>query len=479
MRKKLLAVCIGLIMYNTNAQHNYCAPYSMGCDFGDMIDSFEIPSIGFSDLNTGCAPNQHDVKTSTVISLEPGLLYNYQTTHQANNQKIKIWIDFNNDGVFEDGGNELVSTTQSSGSYSSSVGNGIIQIPADIPAGNYRMRIFGKSGSEYPTPCGGGFGYGEAHDYTVQIAATASCVPMSIESTEVVPLCEDGQFKVLVTVSNIGNGNQIISDGNSNQNIPQTGTYTFGPYDSDAEVTLTAPHGINVNCDVFVGTFTYHCPIVGENCTNPIVIDALPYSHQAHTEDYIDSADLIDSDLCLTWQTQGNDVFYAYTPTSSETITLYLKNMTESKGAFQILDGCYDDASTSCIGSASNMFSADNLSIENVGLNAGQTYYIWVSKSIPTATMGYTLELSTSLGVNTFELSDFKVSPNPTTDVVHISSQDQISLVEIYDLNGKRLKKVSYNNVEVQLGVSDLPSGNYILKAYANEKISGKLLIVK
>jgi hypothetical protein len=73
------------------------------------------------------------------------------------------WIDFNQDGDFEDAGEQIIATSSmSSGTLSAS-----FIIPANAVLGYARMRVSMKSGS-YPSSCGV-FSAGEVEDYYVNI----------------------------------------------------------------------------------------------------------------------------------------------------------------------------------------------------------------------------------------------------------------------------------------------------------------------
>ena len=81
--------------------------------------------------------------------------------------------------------------------------------------------------------------------------------------------------------------------------------------------------------------------------------------------------------------------------------------------------------------------------------------------------------------VNVFEKPElsFEITayPNPTTDFVNIktNSADQDLILELFDLQGKRLKKAEMQKNIVQINLSEYAGSSYILKA-TNK--TGKLL---
>nr|WP_315029169.1 fibronectin type III domain-containing protein [uncultured Chryseobacterium sp.] len=182
----------------------YCTPaFSDGCSGGDEIDSFIISSAGFTHQNTGCSSGSYGDYTSMTINLNAGLNYDFSVTHGYSDQNVRIWIDFNNDGTFDDTAPELVATASSDIVGGEDVTLGTITIPATVTPGSYRMRI-GDQFSDQPIPCNVS-GYGEAHDYTVIIGAAPSCLaPSGLTVSSVT--ANSAQISWTASTSTPGNG---------------------------------------------------------------------------------------------------------------------------------------------------------------------------------------------------------------------------------------------------------------------------------
>ena len=85
------------------------------------------------------------------------------------------------------------------------------------------------------------------------------------------------------------------------------------------------------------------------------------------------------------------------------------------------------------------------------------------------------------LGTEDFFKSNFAVYPNPTTDVLNISSSNNgaINAASITDMNGRTVKTVSMNAVsEAQINISDLTAGVYFLNV-TSDAGTGTSKIVK
>lgn len=75
-----------------------------------------------------------------------------------------------------------------------------------------------------------------------------------------------------------------------------------------------------------------------------------------------------------------------------------------------------------------------------------------------------------------FEKVSYKLYPNPTQDVIHISSEDQVDALVLYDMKGSKVMEAKQVNT---LNISKLSSGTYILAlAFANG-VKTKETIVK
>ncbi|MCD9617530.1 GEVED domain-containing protein [Chryseobacterium gleum] len=168
-----------------SSAQSYCTPqFASGCDGGDMIDSFKIPAAGFDHSNTGCSTNAYGDYTSMTINLNAGLSYDFSVKHNYSNQNVRIWIDFNNDGTFDDAAPELAASASSTLVGGENITSGLITIPSTVTPGTYRMRV-GDRYSSQPIPCNTG-GYGEAHDYTVVIGSAPTCLaPTALTASSV------------------------------------------------------------------------------------------------------------------------------------------------------------------------------------------------------------------------------------------------------------------------------------------------------
>jgi hypothetical protein len=159
----------------------YCTTglYSTGCSSGDNINNISVSNL--SQTATGCTGGTGIANyTATTVNFSPNTTYPYTITcTYTSSEYVGWWIDFNDNMSFGDVG-EFVLATQ--------VGNGgtitgTIAIPSGAAVGNHRMRVrvVYLTPQSLSTSCTA-YTYGEAHDYTANIA---SCSPVSIAPTTI------------------------------------------------------------------------------------------------------------------------------------------------------------------------------------------------------------------------------------------------------------------------------------------------------
>jgi hypothetical protein len=224
----------------------YCTPaFASGCTYGDQIDSFAIPNAGFNHATTGCSSGSYGDFTAQTINMNAGVTYSFSVTHGYSNQNVKIWVDFNNDGVFDDAAPELVASGSSAAVANGNATNGTILIPATIAVGNYRMRV-GDRYSSQPIPCNTD-GYGEAHDYTLHVAAAPSCLAPSNVSSNTIT-ANSAIISWTAPTSTVGVGYDYYVSTSST--APTSSTVPTGSV-SSTQTTATVP-GLNPATQYYV-----------------------------------------------------------------------------------------------------------------------------------------------------------------------------------------------------------------------------------
>lgn len=185
--------CGGTIAYSTPAVVSlapptdcYCIPtYTTGTGAGDLISNVQIVGTTLSN-NTGFVAGTpaytfYTGQPNYTATLLPSSSYTLQvSTGEWGDQGITAWIDYNDDGVFDN--------TERVGSTTTVIGSGFtpgvinasssftIALACTPPAGVHRMRVRGVYFQNGPTidPCIS-YSYGETEDYLITIAPAPTC----------------------------------------------------------------------------------------------------------------------------------------------------------------------------------------------------------------------------------------------------------------------------------------------------------------
>ncbi|MEJ6792947.1 MAG: family 16 glycosylhydrolase [Lacinutrix sp.] len=88
----------------------------------------------------------------------------------------------------------------------------------------------------------------------------------------------------------------------------------------------------------------------------------------------------------------------------------------------------------------------------------------------------YVKVFQNTLSVNDYSIKAFKVSPNPASDYITISSEEKIDCIALFDALGNEVFKL-YENSK-QIDVSFLDSGMYFLKINSGKRIVTKKIII-
>jgi|GEM_PF-3608572 len=145
-----------------NAGCNGSALYNAG---GSGITSVSTTDgINNFTNSTSGSSGYVDYSSSKQVEVLPGTVFKINVSGNSNTRGFRIWVDWNNDGDFEDAG-ELMWTSPSGISHS----NIIITIPNNQPIGACRMRIRSLDNYAFSTENSCTKIWGETEDYAVKI----------------------------------------------------------------------------------------------------------------------------------------------------------------------------------------------------------------------------------------------------------------------------------------------------------------------
>ncbi len=115
---------------------------------------------------------------------------------------------------------------------------------------------------------------------------------------------------------------------------------------------------------------------------------------------------------------------------------------------------------------------------ENVIHNITDSDYIFKSKEGTQNERFVLLFKSTVLETLENQLQAISISPNPTKgNITIVSPKTVINSIEVFDIHGRRLMTVDYNNTQYSLNLSSLHSATYFIKINTQEGILTKRII--
>ncbi|AEA45817.1 GEVED domain-containing protein [Fluviicola taffensis] len=185
MKKIYMLGCALLLQLSGNlfAQAPYCAISATSgvASSSYYIDNFSTTGgiANISNLGTVCGTNNYEDRTAMIVSqFAGGPAVDFEIDMGPSifdTFGVGIWIDWNENDVFNSG----EQVFQSSGGYSNSF-SGSFAVPLGTPVGTYRMRVLADFNNASPSnPCSLAFGQGEAEDYTFEVTPPPSCMPVA------------------------------------------------------------------------------------------------------------------------------------------------------------------------------------------------------------------------------------------------------------------------------------------------------------
>lgn len=343
----LFSMLLSVFSWQGMAQ-DYCVPE--GTNASRYIDSFTttggLDNVNITNSESGFSPGGYGDFTDLTVEQGYGGVIEFDVTIEGGTAGFRIWVDWNQDGVF-DPENEVVYHSESYGSTHS----GSFNIPADALVGSTTMRIVSHwlNASGLIDPCATNFEYGEFEDYTIDVSSQSFWD------------CEDLE-------ANIGDA---CDDGD-----PTTTNDTVNE-DCECEGEATIP---------------------GEICENPLVIDELPFTATDNTENFgnhyssSDRPDLAEGAIGNPSSSylSGDDVVYSYTPEADEILNISVTEHGSWAGVF-VFTGCPFE---STVGGHTSSSATTDLEVIGLPVEADETYYIVISTWAAPQSTPYTLNIT-------------------------------------------------------------------------------------
>ena len=176
---------------------------------GVTFSSFSSLSDGGNIDNSANCSNYFEIDASVANTINVGMF-------TVNFQQLGVWIDWNDDGDFDDDAEQQHLSEDISASSTVPVN---LTYPASIPYDDYvRVRLITDLDDRHGagtinSPCYGSLTYGQSEDYTIYVKPNASAPPVAAFSAASTTLCDGGST--------------VFTDASTN--TPTSWAWTFTP----------------------------------------------------------------------------------------------------------------------------------------------------------------------------------------------------------------------------------------------------------
>ncbi|MFN3952107.1 MAG: GEVED domain-containing protein [Thermaurantimonas sp.] len=248
---------IALLGFMLNCVHHaeaqtYCIPTN-SCTSGDQIQNFSTTggTTNISNLNSGCSPNGYQFFNTQIVTALPNTVINFTVQSGPTwSQGFRIWADWNNDGDFDDPGEDLWN----SGTWATTPFTGSFTIPVATPPGNIRLRVRCDYVAVPTSPCASQT-FGETEDYVINVLPTTPCTSPPPTATTV------ASDTNVCPGTNVNFSLQGITFGSGQTYQWQSATSATGPWaDITGATTPFYSQAVSVTtffrCNVTCGTAT-------------------------------------------------------------------------------------------------------------------------------------------------------------------------------------------------------------------------------
>jgi hypothetical protein len=151
---------------STVVTKEFCQPGS-DCGFGDGFLVLTLESI---NNNSGCDPTGYGDYTNLSTALSQGITYDMTVTTGYGDQFVRVWIDYNDNFVFENNeitvDNYVIAPGMADGSYTETMD---FEVASNAALGEHLMRAKTNWLAEVTDNSCDENQYGETEDYTVEI----------------------------------------------------------------------------------------------------------------------------------------------------------------------------------------------------------------------------------------------------------------------------------------------------------------------
>jgi len=184
-------------------ENTMCQPES-NCNDGDGFYLFQLRTINNA---TDCSDNGYADYTDQIAELETQETYPVTITTHFGSENIRLWIDFNDNFVFEEDeimiDNFVIAPGQNNGNYTETIN---ISIPEDALLGEHIMRAKSSWNTPVPSDACQTTEYGETEDYKANVILYTGMEDIPLANSEMLIKSFAGnQYEISLSSNQIKN----------------------------------------------------------------------------------------------------------------------------------------------------------------------------------------------------------------------------------------------------------------------------------
>ena len=481
----------------------YCTPsFPQGTE---PITLVEFAGISNTTAASTSSPSYENYTTMTgnVVQGETYPIRLKGNTNGSYSGYFKVYADWNNNGVFEaTEGYELGYVNSSTGIDDKEL-LGSITVPSNAAVGNTRMRVMKKFASQSIPACNLD-SYGQAEDYTLIVAAAQVNVEVTVATQGNVPAAITANAGTLQLTASIlpatvdQNVTWSVTSGNTIASVSQTGLVTAI---TNGSVTVratsvfdTAKFGelvITITNQNVQFPFPY-CNIGIEDSDPDYIepITSVTFSNIANTSSAAIGATPVLEDFTNIIGNVAIGQTYPITVKGNtagnfETnhIRVYIdwnQNGTFDSNESYAIGTIRGSNGVDAISVTANIAVPQNALLGNTRMRIVKDYEEDNTNACNDIYMGqaedYTLNVQENLNVDDFAKNNFKVYPNPTSDIVNIQTSLEVKNIAVYNQIGQLI----FSQKATQFDLSNVASGIYMIQIdFENGQKATKKIIKK
>ncbi len=172
----------------------------------------------------------------------------------------------------------------------------------------------------------------------------------------------------------------------------------------------------------------------------------------------------------------GGDVWYSFTAPSTGAVKIIVPVVGEwSSFSNAIYDACSSRTEIDCK-EINGIDDPGNVPAEVFynDLTPGTTYYIraWDNNNDNIGEVSFCIEAYTHVNIEDIGINGFTYYPNPVSNALTLSSQDNIQNISVYNITGQLVISLNPNTNKTQIDMNKLVNGIYFVKALINDELN-------